>query len=208
MMKLFYVVFILAVNLFYLSGCSPTPFAPTVYNVSTSTTTIPDTGGKEYYPNNDGYSWTYNIGVSDAGSQRGVVSFNGVTTIEGQEFQILKVDNNKDTKSVLRLIKVDDNSAKDFGLSTDLGTQESVLLTFPLKVGNSWNISSQESASVDAIEDVTVSVGVFKNCFKVSYTFSNRKSQRWYAKNIGVIKRIDNFDDGLATNWQLAAKNF
>lgn len=206
MLKLFYVVFILTVNIFYLSSCSPTPFTPTVYNVSTSA--IPDTGGREYYPNNDGYTWTYNIGVSDAGSQRGIAAFNGVTSINGKEFQILKIDNNKDAKSVLRLIKVDENSAKDFGLSTDLGTQESVLLTFPLKVGNSWKISSQETASIDAIEDVTVSAGIFKNCFKVSYTFSNRKSQRWYAKNVGIIKRIDSFDDGLVTNWQLAARNF
>lgn len=176
-----------------------------------------DTGGREYYPNTDGYSWTYQL-TSSAGVG-GVLtySWNGTTTIDSINVQKFKSEYSSggivSTSEVL--FKVSDDDVRCYGTTDSSTTEPMIILDFPLEIGKSWYLCSflTWEAIVAAQETVTVPAGSF-SCFRVDldmYGISPLSSS-WYAKDVGIVKSVGyTVSSGViiaTSTLELTSKNF
>ena len=66
---------------------------------------------------------------------------------------------------------------------------------FPLKVGLKWDEESDFKRNdnmycwyVEKIENVTVSAGTFKDCFKIVYDTCPDTTTEWYYPGVGIVK--------------------
>ncbi|MCX5748808.1 MAG: hypothetical protein NTZ10_00990 [Candidatus Saganbacteria bacterium] len=187
-----------------LSGCAQSPVASI-----TSTT-----GGREYYPNTQGYSWTY-TNTSGSTTSDWTESFTGVTTYNGMTMQVLH--SNSGAGSSDALIVVTDNNAKQYGTLASPTTEAITGLVFPLSIRSSWVDSVTSPVYTDtviSIEDVTVPAGTFTNCFKIksgSIHSSGYGFYKWLAKDVGFVKWVSvapGQTDGSSYTDVLKSKNF
>ncbi|MBM3242221.1 hypothetical protein FJZ31_38625 [Candidatus Poribacteria bacterium] len=176
----------------------------------------PETTADQYYPNFIGNIWTLK---STDGAEERVVKITRTTVISGREVNVLErhthggvdemyiftePDGIKVVRSVVNL--------GGFTLSLDYDPPE-VFIPAALKVNMSWEIKGETTvlglavkvnaeATVVAQEDVTTSVGTFRNCFKIqqkyvvktALPFLNLPSlitYMWLAPNIGLVKERD-----------------
>jgi hypothetical protein len=165
------------------------------------------TGGREYFPNTDGYSWTYRATSSSTTEiQTSVFSFTGSATIDSLSVQIWKTGSPSGTfESYLR---VTDADVKFYGSPTYPSTVEtSIFLVFPLKVGSKWNTYGTTEANVIAQENVMVPLGTYNNCFKVQYGSGSMITYMWFGKNVGMVK-LQTIMGTVEVNGDLTSKNF
>lgn len=196
-------IWILAVLLAgaFLAGCN------IVSNINVSS------GGKEYFPNTNGYSWTYiSSGFSHTRTWDGSQSFSGLTL---QKMKIV----NGGTSEVLYLVT--DSGVTFYGYSMAPTPDSWAILSFPLTTGKKWtrvyNSDYRGSSEVIGTETVTVPAGTF-TCIKVKTNFAmllfgmNKEIYDWYAPNVGLVKTMDitaTTSGGPAiTTTEMTSKNF
>jgi len=178
---------------------------------------LPTTGGVEFFPHTDGYSWTYNIEVDILSSPEAIgtmeVTFNGTTEVSGitvQKRETFLTTYNSLTYTTTHCVKVTDSYVKGYGEIGDTTTEACTTLSFPLSVGKTWTAYTFENvftAEVIAAENVTVPAGTFAT-FKIDYP-AQGTAYYWYAENIGLVKfALYDDDDNLRQRYELTSKNF
>ncbi|MCX5748688.1 MAG: hypothetical protein NTZ10_00365 [Candidatus Saganbacteria bacterium] len=174
--------------------------------------------GREYFPNTDGFSWTYRS-LSSATTEVSILrtGFDGFSTVGSQIVQKQKNETFRGSliETSESLVRVTDSDVKDYGSPDYVKTQPSNMLVFPLFVGASWYTDGTIETTVVNKEDVTTPAANYTNCFKLRTI--NPSSARivtvdmWLAKNVGVVKILINLDIGTATlitTIELTSKNF
>lgn len=154
-------------------------------------------GGSEYFPHEDTYSWRYNHSESTTGEVTETkATFTGTASVDSISAQIFTHEYNVGTPSAQKfdvLYKVTDTAVLQYGLATSPMTDPLTYLAFPLEVGKSWMMGGTK-VQVVAIETVTVPAGTFNNCFKISYPSTGYEySYTWLAPNVGRIKRAESY---------------
>ncbi|NQT29546.1 MAG: hypothetical protein HQ596_03130 [Candidatus Saganbacteria bacterium] len=166
-------------------------------------------GGREYFPNTDGYSWSY-VGTFSS-TQSGDAypplmitetsavaqqTFDGTAVLDPLTVQILKGESTitvealdlsySHTQTVTGeyYYRVTDSAVYYYGSYGNQGP-EATYLVFPLEIGNSWVYSGTSEVLVEDIEDVTVPAGTYSNCYKLSSTGGGLM---WLAQNVGIVK--------------------
>lgn len=165
-------------------------------------------GGREYFPNTDGYSWTYVLRaeIPPFGIITGETTstFSGTKTIFGKPVQVM-INQLGTTyiSSQETYYDVSDSYVKIYGWSFSPTSEATTHLVFPLSLGQTWNTST-----VQSVEWVTVPKGTFE-CVKIRSTYDDGYSDTWYAKNVGWIKScsIDNTLNSISTE-ELKSTNF
>lgn len=155
-------------------------------------------GGREYFPNTDGYSWSYNYRPMSGSQMEMNITFSGSITSGGKTFQVFK--GNIGIITFESYVIVTDSNVKTYNTLT---SEASTLLVFPLNVGSHWFNSGSDESQVLALETVTVQAGTFNNCYKVRTTRQASFYDDWYAPNVGLIKEINS-----SATLELVSKNF
>ncbi len=162
-------------------------------------------GYREYYPNTDGYSWTYVRTFSDgAPPLTEKVTYSGTTSAAGTTVQIAV----RETIPVFGPVSTSESyfrvtDSGVYGLQTVLGTQVLALIfKFPLYVG-----SSTLNSTVLALEDVTVPSGTFSRCFKIRSSDSGTTYYSWLAPNVGMVRAEKRYL-GTVSTAELIGRNF
>lgn len=172
--------------------------------------TVDATGGREYFPNTDGYIWNYRstqTGTTEIGLVK--YSFNGTTTVGGLTVQKYKGEAFLGTlaNTSESLMRVTDTDVKTYGSTTSPTTEATNYFIFPLKIGNKWLISGTNEATVVAQENVSVPAGTYINCFKIRYPYGSSYTDMWLAKNVGIVKLLSYSTTGALT-MELTSKSF
>jgi len=169
-----------------------------------ATTTLPYYGYQDYYPNTDGYSWTYLRHFSDKGdTQIEKITYRGTTQINFMTAQIAIREtvfqgNISTSESYFKV----DNTAVYRTQIVANNTVLAPLFGFPLYVGKFSGVST-----VTALEDVTVPAGTFTKCFKLTYTDADLTYNIWLAQNVGMVK-AEKFTGSLVSTAELTGKKF
>ena len=188
-------------------GCSKSPendITTTIITTTTTTTTSTTTTtrpGRNYFPNNDGYSWHYNS--SDGTSF--IYTFEGTAVINGslsvQNYKSTQIDSSGNPLSTSEAYyRINDAGVYFYGMPSYTTTEGWPLLLFPLEVGHSWTFYSFGSyrivATIIKQETITVPAGPF-NCFNVelvSYngTVESSATEIWFGEGAGIVKETIN----------------
>lgn len=197
-MKYFHALILIPVIILFSAGCSQ--------NLSSSGSD----GGREYFPNTDGYSWTYRMSVSgttETATAR--MTFTGTTTVGGTTVQIWRSESIYTTGTITAesLIKVTDSAVTQYGTPTYPSSTPSTVIAFPLNVGSRWYTYGTVEAIVTAQENVIVPSGTFNNCYKISSTLGSNSSDLWLGKNVGIVKMLTTSTYGTYT-LELISRNF
>ena len=210
-----YLLFLLIAPILLISiGCGSSASTTVVTTTTTVTTTSTSTtlAGRQYYPNTDGYSWTYrktstSSTTTDATIYIDRFTFSGTAMAGSIEAQILKQENISPYPSTFENYKV---ITADY--VKQLSPEAYTLLVFPLCLGASWTLYGSDEATVISFESVTVPAGTFNECFKVRMVHAvDSWADVWYAKDVGMVKAIA--FSGTPTYWyqtetELTEKNF
>ncbi len=172
---------------------------------------VDTSGGREYFPNTDGYSWTYRAPASNTTEvQTAKFSFSGSATVDSLAVQKWKSESFTATTAYTSesYIRITDTDVKFYGSPTYPSTVEtSIFLTFPLRIGAKWYTSGTYEANVVAQENVTVSLGTYSNCFKVQFGSGSMVTNMWFGKNAGIVK-IQTIMGTVEVIGDLTSKNF
>ena len=215
-----------------------TTTAPTTTTTITTTTTLTTTTmvlTKDYYPNTDGYIWTYKLltfwGVSTTESTA-EATFNGTQEVDGltaqiqTRYEILPGGTHNTLEAFGSLLIIATNSdVKEYGAPDSRTTEANVNLQFPSVVGDRWTYGwFTEGAHVLittealAVESVSTPAGTF-NCFKVRIDAPHLPEDTyieqifWYAKDVGLVKYLLGGIDPtgavvFSLTFELISKNF
>jgi len=168
-------------------------------------------GGREYFPNTDGYSWTYRATFSGTTETQTLkISFSGTATAGSLTVQKWKSEIFSGTAVYTSesYLRVTDADVKYYGDPTYPSTIETgTFLAFPLKVGSKWFTYGTSEANVVALENITVLLGAYNNCFKVKASSGSINTYMWFAQNIGCIK-VQQTMGTFEVNMDLTSKNF
>jgi hypothetical protein len=178
--------------------------------------TGPTGGGREYFPNADGNSWTYLQTYStttETATQRLTIS--GTHTFDSITAQIM-VSEYLTTTSISTseiLYVVSDAGVYIYGFLSSPTTEATTVCSFPLYVGNKWTFFGSAEAEVEEKEDISVHAGDFTNCYRVLYTDGSSGSMyAWFAPDAGIIKQTNVFSGSGGTTQtvtiELTSKNF
>jgi hypothetical protein len=208
----FCALFIALMLAFRLIGCSqssdtPSPTTSTVTSTTSnpivSTTVAVFKGYREYYPNTDGYSWTYTRNFSDGRSQTEKITYAGTTTAFLQTVQIARRETHApgSVSTSESLFKV--SALAVYVVKNMSGTDVlAAAFVFPLFVG-----SDSGASTVLALEDVTVPAGSFINCFKLRSTDGGYTYYSWLAPNVGMVK-AEKINSTSISTAELTSNNF
>lgn len=211
--QFFAILFILGIIsiIFRLTGCSTAQqgeipqSTTTTTTVSGPTTTTIYSGYREYYPNQDGLSWTYRRAFSNSPSiNTEKITYCGTSEFNSQIVQIARRETifPEGTISTAETIFKVDNFAV-YRLRTVESTP--ILMAvfgFPLQVGIHTGVTD-----VLALETVTVPAGTFNNCFKLSAAEGDFTYISWLAPNVGMVKAEKRGVSAISTA-ELTGKNF
>jgi hypothetical protein len=178
--------------------------------VGCTTTAGKATGGREYFPNEDGYGWRYSMtmtlpttivtGTTEA-------TFVGTWEFDSIVAQVLVTEtifgSSPDTE--LNLVQVTDAAVLAYGTIGDSTTEATKLLDFPLSVGKKWVTIGTFESEVVARETVSVPLGDYDDCFKIYNSLD--EVYWWLAPNVGPVKYVDVDPTAVAT-MELVYKNF
>lgn len=176
-------------------------------NVTTSGTT---TGGREYFPNTDGYSWSYrttSTSTPDVYTTR--MTFDGTAAVGSVVVQVARTEYTLGTltNTYESYLRVTDTGVFAYGSSSYPTTEASTLYAFPLEVGNSWT-TIYSTCEVLARENVTTPLGTYNNCFKIrSQGSSSSYGDVWLAPNVGMVK-MESVSPYAVGTQELTSKNF
>ena len=197
-MKYFHALILISMIILFSAGCSQ------------NTSSSGSGGGREYFPNTDGYSWSYRMsmsGTTETATAR--MTFTGTTTAGGTTVQIWRTESFYTTgaTTIENLIKVTDSSVTQYGTLVYPSTIPSTVIAFPLNIGSSWYTYGTVEAIVTAQENVIVPSGTFNNCYKISSTQGSNSSDLWLGKNVGIVKMLTTSIYGTYT-LELISRNF
>ncbi len=172
-------------------------------SLSSSTTLAPLKGYREYYPNADGSSWTYNRLFSDGTRLTEKITYAGTTTFLRQTVQIARRETftPSSVSTSENLFKVT-ASAVYFVENVSGINLLTVAFGFPLYVGGTTGLTK-----VLSLEDVTVPAGSFKDCFKLSSSDGSYTYRSWLAPGVGMVKAEKANTVSISTA-ELTGKNF
>lgn len=197
-----------------LAGCNTAQQEASTTTSTTTTSTTSTTlfsGGREYFPNTNGYAWHYQVySYFSPESYPIAMIFDGTTTVGSLTVQIQREEYYPPATylTIEALVMVDDNTVSTYGTISFPTTEAFVLLNFPLTIGKTWLFTGTHEATVMTRESVTVPAGTFSDCLKVRYIPSNRQTtDYWYARDVGLIKGLTVHVDG-TTTIELTSKNF
>lgn len=185
-------------------------------------------GGREYFPNTDGHSWTYTLEGRTL-----TYKWNGTQTFAGLTLQKYFLYSSGGTSEGLYLVT--DSAVTYYGSSFAPTTDAQTVLSFPLTVGKKWGTSNSRSISTSGVissepvtvpgrpistsevigsETVTVPAGTF-NCIKIktNTTFTimgevlSTEAYAWFAPNVGPVKSTMSGTSMMST-MELVSKNF
>ncbi len=178
-------------------------------NTATTTSTVAS-AGREYFPNTEGYSWTYQATSFFAPTNYSLsLTFSGTAAVDSLVVQKQRYDYQDQIFPTMEaLIAVNDLAVLSYGTTQSSTTSAFVTLDFPLTIGKTWFTEVTNEAEVITRESVTVPAGTFDDCLLVKYTFGSRQTNYyWYARNVGLVKGISIHVDGTGT-LELTSKNF
>ena len=163
---------------------------------------VPETpktvGDKSYFPNVDGYSWTYNTSTTVTTSFNGSLTnisisqgtlknyFNGTTSIEGVGTVQKFISYQMDFEPITQLINVSASTVESYGTLSSITREASNFLLFPFNTGMSWITTDNLQAIVLGEETVITPLGTF-DCFKVK---EPNDFYIWLSKNVGIVKMM------------------
>jgi hypothetical protein len=181
------------------------------FMVGCTTTTSKATGGREYFPNEDGYGWRYSMSVTIpptilTGTSE--ATFVGTYPVDSiLVAQVLVTDTIVDSSHEieLNLVQVTDAAVLTYGTVGDSTTEATKILDFPLEVGKKWVTIGTFESEVVARETVSVPLGDYDDCFKIYNSLD--EVYWWLAPNVGPIKYVD-VDPTEVTTMELVYKNF
>ena len=180
------------------------------FMVGCTTTTSKATGGREYFPNEDGYKWRYAMTITlpttiETGTTE--ATFIGTWPVDSIIAQILKADTIFDSivDSELNLVQVTDAAVLTYGTVSDPTTEATKLLDFPLEVGKKWVASGTYEVEVMARETVSVPLRDYDDCFKIYDSLG--EVYWWLAPNVGPVKYMA-VDPTAVTTMELVYKSF
>jgi hypothetical protein len=197
-------------------------FAGLLIGCSQETNTGSTTGGREYFPNTDGYSWTYRVS-SPATTETATMKFTaaGTTTAGGVTVQKIRAEMTygSSVSTMEALVRVTETDVSLYSSVTVTTPEVSKMIAFPLSVGSSWIVyrsaSVTQEASVVAQENITVPAGSYTGCFKMrmpSFSLYGASTiETWLAKNVGVVKVLMTSLYGTIESvglYELTAKSF
>ena len=176
-------------------------------------------GGREYYPNADGNSWTYSKvttsnTTTDVVTVTSIRTYTGIATIDSITVQKVKNETisggNIFTTEAYQVVT--DSSVKNYGDQSHPTTEAETFLVFPLMVDSEWTINGEgDIATVIDIESVTVPAGTYNDCFRIEMDSTNTITDIWLAKNVGMVKSVavSTFGGTIFTfTTELTSKNF
>lgn len=189
-------IFLFFLGLFVMTGCNV---------VSSSGGTD---GGVEYFPHNNGYSWTYKITRQGTTAVYSLIyTFNGTQSVGSITCQKFKSENNMYRSATSEsLVYVTNSDVKNYGTSTSPTTEPFTLLKFPLTVGSSWISFGTQEVRVQAKESITVPTGTY-DTFRNFNEQGSAYAYSWYAKDVGLIKIIS-VSGSMTITAELVSKNF
>ena len=180
------------------------------FMVGCTTTTGKATGGREYFPNEDGYKWRYSMTMTSpitvvTGTTE--ATFVGTWPVDSIVAQVLKTDTiiypTIDTE--LNLVQVTDAAVLTYGTVSDPTTEATKILDFPLEVGKKWVTTGTFESEVVARETVSVPLRNYDDCFKIYNSLD--EVYWWLAPNVGPVKYIA-VDPTEVTTMELIYKSF
>jgi hypothetical protein len=199
-------------------GCGQTDTGETITTtsstISSTTTTTQLTGGREYYPNTDGYIWTYRVtstSTPDVYTMR--TTFDGTATVDSVVVQARRTEYilGNQISTYEGYFRVTDAGVFGYGSPSSPTTEARTEFVFPLEIGSSWTTDISTSEVV-AIENVTVPLGTYNNCFKVvtSQPANDTYTNVWLASNVGIVKSEYFYlnPPTVTTTSELTSKNF
>lgn len=158
----------------------------------------------DYSPLHVGDEWTYII--------RHINTIPGRPILEGEDHQRIRstVERDgktyfvfeqwgtdpakKETSSYVRKDEKGEYSTCERSKSGD----ETLWLSFPLKIGTSWKYDEETTCTVAALEDVAIEAKTYKHCYHIVRKSSDGSftSDDWFAPNIGLVKCEDAWASG------------
>jgi hypothetical protein len=183
-----------------------------------------------YFPHNDGYSWEYTcrltVGSTLESEWTKTVYFDGTATLsDNRVVQKLLISEEVASASVKACsivggngyYQINDGGVYRYGNLSNPTTEATLILPFPLEVGNTWEREGMGTFEVLGVETVEVPAGTFE-VFKIG--LQGDEFYEWYADGVGMVKssisalvtRIENGrivpgEEGIFTE-ELASKNF
>lgn len=181
-----------------------------------------------WWPHQDGYSWSYNVLTSWSGSIESyrstteVWTFNGTTGIYGLTAQklfgshLLLGNSSPEAEYII----INGFGAYDYGPAGSSTSEPWTIMSYPLDIGKKWSYGNVLSCEV--MEDVNVSVpaGNYGTC-RVRVDLGNGSYvDRYYANNVGLVKSVSSVDVVLydshgnlgsvtyVSTYELTGKNF
>ncbi len=157
-----------------------------------------------YFPHNDGYSWEYackqTVGTSES-SWTKTYYFDGTATLsDGRIVQKLMVSEEATATSIKcssfagtsGYYQIDDSGVRHYGSLSHPTTEATLILPFPLDVGNTWERGAIGTFEVIGVETVDVPAGSFST-FKVGLQEEGFEMYEWYADGVGMVKSYMRF---------------
>ena len=161
--------------------------------VGCTTTSEKVTGGREYFPNEDGYSWSYRVTFASTSETATMeTTFSGTSAVDSiivQKFIMRIIVDSFIVQEEESFLQVSDAAVLGYGSPSYPTTEAAIILDFPLEVGKKWITSGTYEAEVLAIETVPVPLGSYDDCFKIStFIGSDTPALIWLAPNVGPVK--------------------
>jgi hypothetical protein len=152
-----------------------------------------------YFPHNDGYSWTYvckqTMGTSEISWTR-TYHFEGITSLsDSRTVQKLMISEEAGSKSVKShsfasssgYYQIDDSGIYYYGSISHPTTEAILILPFPLEVGKTWQRGALGTFEVFGVETVETPLGSYQ-AIKVGQQENDFEMYEWYADGVGMVK--------------------
>jgi len=151
-------------------------------------------GGREYFPNTDGYSWTFRLSSSTT-TEIATAKFtaNGTTSIDGITVQKLKVEmiSGAHVSTSETLVRVTDSDVTWYTSASNPTSEALKMISFPLTIGSKWIVNQLATMTSEGTVLSQENVGSYNDCFKVkiaSVSSPGNTIDFWLAKDVGVAK--------------------
>ena len=203
-----------------------------LYACGQQSSTVTD---NNWWPHQDGYSWTYNVSTSWYGSVEGYRStvegyrsttetwtFDGTANLYNLTVQKLINSNPLPNHSSLEAeyILINNSGAFDYGSEGNPTSEPVTVLSYPIEIGGQWYSQSYIFCKVLGKENINVPAGTYET-YKIRFDLgSGDYLDKYYAKNVGMVKSFSSinlilYDSsgnmGSATiiaTYELTGKNF
>lgn len=141
---------------------------------------IQDDAWQEFYPLKVGAEWIY---MTDR--QAAITKVVGRTRVG--EIDAFIVEEWRGEKKVRACISVTGTAVLMHRYQDQELPQPVVLLRFPLKKGEAWEVGGKVKCEVQDEEEIQVEAGKFK-CVRVRMAGEHSTTEQWIARGVGIVK--------------------